>query len=437
MVTKSDIIIFFVTPLLCIPTAALGCATGQSCLPDTDQTGLNNSFEAAEDLGVLGSDQTGQPRIVTRIGELGRVADGFDSVDFYKFRLPLNQFEVTISSMEDPPTTSWIMIYDERRRPLIDESQGRGRDNESVTLNLSSGVYYVAVRSEPDVANNRLLKYTLRIAPSIRPLPDQGSSDCRNIQSPQQLITGRTISGSLTTPTFKSAYGVYITNGSQFVAAPTGFPRAYDAALIDRPTGDRIPIIQRGTSGVRYIALDPGLYCLEVSTSAFNSSPINYQFDLGVPNMGFPPATERANAPCVTMLNLGNLTRNGQYGNVRQPQAYNPGTPCSFEGVTQYVMREWIGPQRPEGWFRFDLLEARKLELVMSNLYNPARAEIQDQQGNVLAATVAQGTSLSDQLPTQVLSRSLAAGRYFLRAIYAGTRTAGTNIQIWMVANPP
>jgi len=207
--------------------------------------------------------------------------------------------------------------------------------------------------------------------------------------------------------------------------------------LVDRTTGDRIQIVQANTNGVRFIALDPGLYCLEVSAGTFSTSPINYQFTIGAPNMGFPPATIRSNAPCVTMLNLGNLSRNGQYGSVRQPQMSNPNTPCYFDGQTQYVMREWIGPQRAEEWFRFDVQGARKLEFRMSSLYEPVRAEIQDSQGNILATSVAEGISLSDQLPPQVLSRSLQAGQYYLRAIYLGNRPAGTSIQVWMVANPP
>src|SRR5262245_46677767 len=118
MVATPNFAVVVAAAVLFVSTAAWGCETGQSCLPNTDQTGLNNSFEAAEDLGTLGSDATGQPRVVTRNGELGNVQGGFDSVDFYIFRLPLNQFEVTISSTEDPPTTSWIMIYDANRRPL-------------------------------------------------------------------------------------------------------------------------------------------------------------------------------------------------------------------------------------------------------------------------------------------------------------------------------
>lgn len=137
------------------------------------------------------------------------------------------------------------------------------------------------------------------------------------------------------------------------------------------------------------------------------------------------------------VLNLGNLTRNGQYGQVRQPQASNPSTPCYFEGATQYVMREWTGPARAESWFRFDLNEARKLEFKMTNLYDPVRAEIQDQNGNLLAGSVAEGSPLLDQLPPQVLSRSLPAGRYYLRTTYVGNRAAGTNMQIWIVANSP
>lgn len=425
---------------LCVSVAAssaLACETGQSCLPDNDATGLNNSFEAAEDLGVLGSDQTGQPRTVIRQGELGRADNGFDTVDFYKFRLPPNQFEVTISTTETPPTTSWIMIYDQNRRPLIDEGQGKGHDNERVTLNLSAGTYYVAVRTDPGVAANRHLTYTLTIAPVIRALPSQGSSDCRSAQGFQDIGNGTTLSGSLASFNLTSAYAVYITHGSSFVVAPVIYPRQYEVALIDRPSGDRIVVAQAQTNSIKYLALDPGLYCLEVRGAGFSSQPINYQFNIGAPNMGFPPATQKSNAPCVTFLNLGNLTRNGQYGQVRQPQASNPSTPCYFEGATQYVMREWTGPARTESWFRFDLNEARKLEFRMTNLYDPVRAEIQDQNGNLLAGSVAEGSPLLDQLPPQVLSRSLPAGRYYLRTTYVGNRAAGTNMQIWMVANSP
>ncbi|HZQ13644.1 MAG TPA: hypothetical protein VFB31_12625 [Pseudolabrys sp.] len=415
------------------PSVGLACGTGQSCLPDNDATALNNSFESAEDLGLLGSDVTGQPRTVTVQGELGHADNGFDTVDFYKFRLPLNQFEVAISSTESPSTTSWIMIYDQNRQPLVDESQVRGHDNESVTLNLSSGFYYVVVRTDGATAGNRLLKYTLTIKPSVRPLPDQGVGDCRSAPSPQQAVSGRIFSGSLAAPFFKSSYAIYITNGTGFMAAPSGFPQIYQVTLIDRPTGDRIVVPKIPQA----IAIDPGLYCLEVSASEFGPSTVNYQFNIGVPNMGFPPEPQRDSAHCVTMLNLGNLSTNGRYGTVRQPQASNPGTPCSLETSTQYVMREWIGPQRSEGWFQFDLQEPRKLELRMTNLYDPARAEIQDRTGNVLATSVVEGISLTDQLPPQVLSRTLGAGRYFLRTIYTGTRQAGTNMQIWMVANPP
>lgn len=413
-------------------TASYGCETGQSCLPDSDTSGFNNTMERAEDLGPA-VDPQGRPRTIVRSDELGVVPTGFDSVDFYKFTLPANLFQVTISTIETPKTSSWIMIYDQSGRKLISDEQGKGRDDESVTLNLRAGTYYVAVMTDRGVANNRNLKYTLTIKPTIVPLPNDGMAACGPSATWQSVDDRAVISGSIA-PGTGNTYPVFLSHAAQFVAVRQTFATRYEIAIMDRASGDSILLLPFDSSTPLWTALDPGFYCLRVSAPG-QQGPVNFEIAIGAPNMGFPLGNARNNAPCVPNLNLGNLSRNGHYDRVRYPA--DPNITCFLEGVTQYTLREWIGIQRPEGWLRFDLREARKVEMLVSNLYNPIRVEIQNEAGDIVATTVSTGIPLSDQLPHQTSSSVLAAGRYYIRAIYLGMRPPGTNMQLLVVANPP
>lgn len=429
----------FIVSLFAAPALApaLECPTYASCAVDNDANPLNNNFEVAEDFGTLGSDQTGQPRTRVRLGLLGAVHGGFDSADYFKFRLPSNIFDVRITLRETPSATMWIMIYDQYRRELIRVDQGRWNQNENVVLTLGSGFYFVAVFTDSPTANGRRLEYELKIEPVIAALPNLGSADCRLAQSFTEVSSGRMFNGSLTAASPKITFPIFIRRGSKLIVATSVFPRIYNAALIDRPTGDQIALVYAGGPSFREIALDPGMFCLEISAGAVMSPPINFQFELSAPNMGFPPGARRENAPCLTMLDLGNLSRNGQYPNVRQPQAYNPNTPCSLDSGRHYVLREWVGAQQQEGWFSFILPRQQKIDVKMSNLFDRARIELRDQLGEILAISSSDGIPLSDQLPPQALSQVVPAGRYYLRVLYLGSRAEGTNIQVLMIPNEP
>lgn len=409
------------------------CPSPTSCLPDTDATGFNNSRATAVDLGEARDPATGQPRTLSANGQLGEVQRGFDTVDYFKFRLPPDLFEVEISTQETPPTSSWIMIHDERGTPLIKAEEGRGRDHERVVLPLGTGLYYVSVATDPEVAKAKggNLKYALTIRPIQRQLPNDRMADCGPQAGWQLVDNAQEFSGSFDRTMLRHTYPIAF---ARMASVSTSLLRArqYETAIVDRLSNERFALSTPGENTVAPVILDPGFYCLHVDAVQPLPPLLNYRFQLLAPAGGFQLGRDRTTAPCLPVFNLGNLARNGHYSGPRHKE----GAPCQVEDNREYVVREWIGQQRPEGWIKFPLTQSRRIELRLSNLYNLIRAELQDASGAIVATSTVSGVSLTDQLPHQTWSGTLPAGLYYFRVMYLGTRAPGTSFELRLTSRP-
>jgi hypothetical protein len=409
------------------------CPTPTSCLPDTDRTGFNNSLATAIDLGLAADPATSQPRTLTANGQLGEVLTGFDTIDFFKFRLPPELFEVEIATRETPDTSSWIMIYDEQGKPLIRAEEGRGRDHERVTLPLKAGLYYVSVATDAEVAKAKggRLRYSLTIRPIQRPLPNDGMANCGPQAGWLLVDNSRDFSGSFDRTRLRNTYPIAFARPAT-VSMSLLRARQFETAIVDRIGNERFALSAKGENTVPPVVLDPGFYCLEVDATQPLPPLLNYKVQLLAGATGFPLGRDRTTAPCLPIFNLGNQARNGHYSKPRHTQE----APCEIEDLREYVVREWVGQQSPEGWIRIHLSQARRLELRLSNLYNPLRAELQDAGGTIVGTSAVSGISLTDQLPHQTWSGTLPSGSYYLRLFYLGTRAPGTSFELRLTARP-
>lgn len=409
------------------------CPTPTSCLPDTDVTGFNNTRATAVDLGAARDPATGQPRALTANGRLGDVQTGFDTIDYFKFQLPSDLFEVEISTRETPDTSSWIMIQDKDGNPLIKPEEGRGRDHERIVLPLATGLYFVSVATDAEVAKAKggNLKYALTVRPIQRALPNDGMAECGPQAGWLPVENSRDFSGSFDRTRLRNTYPIAF---ARPVAVSMNLPRArqFETAIVDRIGKERFALSVRGENSVSPVILDPGFYCLEVDATQPLPPLINYRFQLLAGATGFPLRAGKARAPCLPVLDLGNQARNGHYSKPRHTE--NAG--CTLEDHHEYVVREWIGQQEPEGWIRITLTQSRAIELRLSNLYNPIRAELQDAGGAIVGTSTVSGISVNDQLPHQTWSGTLAAGSYWLRIMYLGTRAPGTTFELRLTSRP-
>lgn len=417
--------------------ACLGLSPGSaraddddSQLPDNDSTNFNNDFTTARDLGTLAQPNTGIPIEAVRSGQLGQVVTGFDTLDVYKFRLPPNEYLITITTTEQPGKTSALFVYDEQGNIV-----GRSIDNagEKIVLPSNGGTLYVEVSTTQAVANGRLLHYTLTVSPKIQPLPDMAGADCRFV-SLSELSNGGERQGSLSGSKWLDAYPVYLPRASQVTILPVYYPKNYTAGLIDRISGEQFTLVRPEPGNPIYQLLDPGFYCLAVS-APYHQQPVNYRVMTTAAGGGHTTKPDKANAAWLTLFDVGNLSRNGHYEQYRQtPEARNPSVGRKLVPARPYVLREWLGP---DNWFVFELTDPANVEAVLGNLYNPARMTLENAQGELLAVGTADSISLDDRLPPLNLKQGLAAGVYYLHLQYAGIRSPGTGYELRLTANPP
>ena len=413
----------FVVALLLVAGPARG---QESQLPDDDSTNRNNSFDTAIDLGLLVQPGTSVPTSRTQSGELGQVLTGYDTQDVYKFTLPANEYEVTLTTTEDPPTTSWLSVYDANRTEIARSIDNPG---ERIALRGTGGPYYAIVRT--GIADGRRFGYTLTVGAIIKPLPNMAGSSCQGY--PQVLNNGREWSGSLANPIWQRGLPVYLPYPSEVVFGRMLYPRDYEIFIDSRVDGASFLQARHGgdQAGVIWRMLDPGFYCVVIKALP-RAQPINFKFKVGAPQQaGFPMRAERANAPMITKLDLGNLSRNGYYkGSRYTPEAQRSDVRRALVPGHFYVLREWIGEPLSENWFLLELSVPSLLEADLDHLYNRVRLELHDQGGVVVAFGATDSTPLTDRLPPVKLRRALPVGIYYLRLVYEGPRTPGTSYQL-------
>ncbi|HZO46420.1 MAG TPA: hypothetical protein VFB68_11035 [Xanthobacteraceae bacterium] len=416
-------------------------APGQadSFTPDHDDNGFNNSFERAVDLGEL------RPQGVNVKEQLGRVFDKyFDTRDFYRFMFPagINDVQLSVRLEEEPDTSMWINIYD-RSQKLVYSS--RGSDNETFSIPLTSGLYYLEVLTDRDVANGRNLKYTLSARPVELPLPERGGLACKGAPSIGVLTdSGRQIEGEFNEIRRSSFYSFYVPYGSALTGGMQGLAPSsrYVLTVFDRLNGNRIAFRDSNIKE-QGILLDPGFYCLQIE-SVGAAGLGNYRGRFAALRAGLVPGNDRQRAQNIIDMELGNLSRNGFYGFVSryvhyQTPGQQPNVPTIIRHHHEYVIRDWVGNNASTQYYWFNLPDQSRVELRLFNQMASARAFVEDAQGNLLASTVVDGVSLDPELlPTQSLVATLPAGKtYYIRINYLSGSAPGTSFGVWMRASPP
>lgn len=151
----------------------------------------------------------------------------------------------------------------------------------------------------------------------------------------------------------------------------------------------------------------------------------------------------KSQAQNIIDMELGNLSTNGSYGFVSRYEHYQapgqqPNVPTVVEYNHDYVIRDWVGPGAPDEYYWFNLPGKSRVEARLSNQVAFARAFIEDADGNVLATSVVDSSSLNpDLMPSQSLAAVLpSAKRYYLRISYASNSNPGTSFAVSLKATP-
>ena len=410
----------------------------ESFTPDHDGNGYNNSFERAIDIGTLTSSG------VNINEQLGVVPWGFDTRDFYKFVFPsgLNDKYLSVTLDEQPDATMWINLYDASQRVICPICPSIGSANETFSLPLSSGVYYIEILTDPATANGRNLKYTFSAKAVERTLPEKGGVACKGAPDIGTLTNqSSTIEGSLSEVKKSSVYSFHIPYGSALTGGMLGEQpsRRYVLTVTDRLNGHRIAFRDSNLKDVR-VMLDPGFYCLEIASVGFSGLG-NYRGQFAALPAGLRPGNTKQLAQNIIDMELGNLSENGGYSIVSryihyQKPGEQPNVPTIIEQNHEYVIRDWVGSSSRDQYYWFNLPSQSKVEIRLLNQMASARVFVEGQNGTILASSVVNSSSLNpDLLPSQSLTATLLPGqRYFLRISYLSSSAPGTSFGVWLRA---
>jgi hypothetical protein len=405
-----------------------------SWTPDHDGNGFNNSFERAVDIGEL------RPAGVNISEQLGRVPWGFDSRDFYKFVFPggVSDFHLSVRLDEQPNTTMWIRVYD-RSQTLIYSS--RGADNETFSIPLTSGLYYLEILTDTETAKGRNLRYTF----TGRPMEDflagkrrpslSWCSRSRRIEHARARDHGQPrFRNPRSVHSFHVPYGAAIT-GSMLGPEPS---RRYQVSVIDRLTGSEIAL-RNSSLKEENLLLDPGFYCLKIE-SVGNAGYGNFRGRFAALNAGLVPGQTKDRAQNIIDMELGNLSENGRYGLVSRYVHYKkpgeiPNVPIVVTHQHEYVIRDWVGSNARTQFYWLNLPGRSRVQLRLFNQMASGRLFIEDREGNVLASSIVDSSSLNPELlPSQSIDTTLPSGKtYYLRIEYTSSSNPGTSFGVKLI----
>jgi hypothetical protein len=423
--------------LLLSPAALAQSIPPPDMTPDHDGNGFNNSFERAVDLGEL------RPAGVNVQEQLGRVPWGFDTRDFYRFVFPsgVTDFQLAVHLTEVPAFTMWINVYDQAHKVVF---TSMGQANETFSAPLTGGVYFLEVLTSSEVANGRNLQYTLAARPVEVPLPDKGGMTCSGAPSIGLMSAQpKEVEGNFNEVRKSSVYSFFTAYSTSLEGNMLGLQPSlrYRLTVTDRLNNRQIPFRNEALQMER-ILLDPGFYCLTIESVGLSGLG-NYKGKFVAQRAGFPPGNDKPRAINIIDMELSNLSTNGSYGFVSryvhyQTPGQQPNVPTVIDYSHYYVIRDWVGRDAPDQYYWFNLPEKSGVEARLSNLMAFARASIEDDDGNVLASSTADSSSLNpDLMPSQSLAAVLPSGkRYYLRISYASNSSPGTSFAISLKATP-
>lgn len=409
-----------------------------SWTPDHDGNGYNNSIERARDIGQL------TPAGVNIEEQLGVVPWGFDTSDYYRFAFPnsgITDFQLSVRLEEEPDKSMWINIYDASGQLIYPSI---GSDNETFSIPLRGGVYYLEVLTSPAIANGRNLRYTLGAKPVEVPLPDKGGLACNGAPDIGALTSEeKMLDGNLSPEKRLSVYLLNIPYGAAVNGTMRGLAPSerYVVTLTDRLNGNRISF-RNSNLKQEQILLDPGFYCLEIA-SVGDLGLGNYRGIFTANPAGLVPGNSRARAQNIIDMELGNLSENGAYGFVSRYWHYKkpgeiPNVPAIVTHEHDYVIRDWVGTAAPAQYYWFRLPGKSKIDIRVYNQMASARAFVEDEAGNVLASTIVDADSLNPELlPSQSLAKVLPTGeKYYIRVSYTSGSQPGTSFGLRLRASP-
>lgn len=426
-----------------VTTAALAqskAVTSDSHTPDDDDSGFNNTFEKAQDLGMLGiPDASSKIPVFTFNGQLGQVPTGtshWDSVDYLAFGLPNTNYKVHILSEENPPGSSYVELYDEKKER---KSRSIGNDNEDFTLYLPGGVYFLKIATSKDLDKPPARTYNLKIESEIVPNKDTGATACAVDANSQGDGTDlKTVTGSLDGANTRDVFYFYAPWGGAFRPFRATEPDwHYDVKLRDAISGEDFLVAERGVKEEKQVIIDPGHYCVEVE-QPYLKNTLNYKLSFQSNPYKLPHGTSRTNHAQLNWFDLGPLAHNGKYpGSDHSRYLNKPPLLPELEPARQYVLREWIAHDGVDHWYYFELPAPKKVRISLGGHLQPLQAEIQKQDDGAveLVATIT-GTSLGKALDPMGGAAMLPAGSHVLRVHYASNTGGGTPYFLEVFAEP-
>lgn len=401
---------------------------------DHDNNPLNNTPQTAINLGYIHQVDFNTPLNKQEKGKLGIViGTEFDSADYYRFEVSANDWLLHIRLNEQPATTMFITIT---RRDGSAVYFSRGADHEDFTIPLSPDVYFLKV--EP-IARQVPMEYVLTIEPTLVPINGNAGTACANaplLDGSQQIVQ---VAGSIS-PGQTDYYGVFFPGEAEPIFSRIG-GRHFSVHMIETFHQERF-VMQNGPTEKWPGKFDPGYYCFAITDA---TTVGNYKVTLGPIISQVYPGDSRQAATDLNWYDLGNLSRNGRYGQRRYIN-YNDTTGFPTRDLVvrfskYYIFREWLGGARRSHFYRFVLPQDANIDLSVGRLRATVRGTIERADNTLVGVTSSSGTSLiHDYLPPQTLKTHLPAGEYVLHIELLGATRVGTPYDLSFfsaAASPP
>ena len=397
-------------------------------LPDYDGSGSNNSRETAINLGSLNPPPGQLGLSIVRHGELGVVyRNKFDTVDFYRFDVPSENMVATLTLIERPDTTQWIIVH--REGDEVPVCQERSNPFETCAFSLLSGTYFIEVRTRRETANGRSLTYDLGIDIQKILIPNPGGLSCSGATEVGKLSPKKNFVGSFSPGNPNSHHFIGWFEYSSAVSY-VSFGEVHLRPLlnlIDTSNNKYIPIPSDNFSSV---IIDPGYYCLVINDAA-NYEYYNYNLDFFVSVISHDFSKQISPLKSVA---VGNLTENGQYGRGKYPPPNNPPS-APIESGREYIIREWVGVSQNSHVFSFSIEEMCRIKLIISNTISPVTAEIWSIDGKFIGLAKPNGATFNGRIPSSELITLMQAGQYVLKLTHIGNSTVGTNYRVSIIGH--
>lgn len=416
----------------------------QSRLPDDNNSNHYNSFEKAISLGDLGVFKDEQYNTIIRSDKLANVSTGYDSVDYFKFRVVSDNFKLHVRLSESPANKGYIQIFYEDPSTLnrVKIAEGRGNAHENFDIDVNHGVFYAVVYPSSDAD----LRFQYAVSLYAEPLQriDPAGSTCKSALNVGRLTSRKQlIQGSVNQTDSGDAYLTYFESYSRLIVAVTNLRNSqYHVEIVDLTCKN----ILRTTDRTTVINLDPGFYYIAIVPDGCSLTRGNctigprpdtdYDLKLQVKDLDrqFAPRRTSLNYALsdgfVAWFDLG-TNRNGNYNSIRYAGMVGLAQPRELVRSQRYILRDWVGPLKRVEYYGFELSSNSEIELDVFNLSADIEVSILDENGNEIGKAINNGIPNDPHFATpKKFQSTLDSGVYALRLRLAAPRVFGASYQI-------